>query len=259
MQATKAALGAEHGQYAFVKRNHDELAAHYSRAKSGYTQRRKFIEEVRVSRGAFAYSSSAVVARPLAACARQCCPQVMLHKPVPVRPRAQLHPASLELQRLAQNFRERLAKVGHRGDLTFVHGGDQGLKEIEADYGELHVTMTPDAMNRGLTQEDATHSTSVAGLSGGEKSFASLVLLAAIASVADVPWRIADEFDVFQDEKTRERSMRFLLMDATIPSRDGFWPQRILLTPHDVAAALKSKEAAAVAPIAVKKLANPKR
>jgi hypothetical protein len=161
--------------------------------------------------------------------------------------------------RVLTAFRARMALMGHVGELKFAHGGARHEHpDMDVEYGEIHVMVNPDALHRGLTQVEAEDMTSVAGLSGGEKSFAALVLLAATASVSDVPFRIADEFDVFQDEKTRERSMRFLLLDAEQVRRDGYWMQMIMLTPHDVASALTSKEAAKV-PISVKKLADPKR
>lgn len=79
----------------------------------------------------------------------------------------------------------------------------------------------------------------ISALSGGEKSFASLILLSAIAQVAEPAFRIIDEFDVFQDEATRKLSITFLLEDARrLAGAETEPPQFILLTPLDVSAGL---------------------
>ena len=95
----------------------------------------------------------------------------------------------------------------------------------------------------------------VAALSGGEKSLTLLVLLSAIAKVSNSPFRIIDEFDVFQDEQTRKMSIKYLLEDAAELGDDGTRTQFMLLTPHD----LSSMVTDASKNVKVFKLAKPVR
>lgn len=87
------------------------------------------------------------------------------------------------------------------------------------------------------------HGQSVGMLSGGEKSYTSAILLSAIAKVANPPFRLIDEFDVYQDEETRRKTMTMILADAkAVPDSDGLRMQYILLTPHDVSSAVPLNE-----------------
>lgn len=95
----------------------------------------------------------------------------------------------------------------------------------------------------------------VTALSGGEKSLTLLVLLSAIARVSKPPFRIIDEFDVFQDEQTRKLSIKYLLADAAELGEDGTMTQFVLLTPHDLSAMVSS----ATKDVRVFRLAKPVR
>ena len=105
------------------------------------------------------------------------------------------------------------------------------------ELGSIVIKVLPDAMQTGKSgQSLAAHGLDVSALSGGEKSLTSLILLSAIASVSNVPFRLIDEFDVFQDEATRKKSIQYLLEDAATTGEDGKLPQFVLLTPHDLSA-----------------------
>jgi hypothetical protein len=145
---------------------------------------------------------------------------------------------------MTAEFSRRMTVKGHAASIEFLHGGSSRHASAEGaalglstDEGELRLSIITDATARGQLHLDAREAgLSVGALSGGEKSFASLILLSAIANVADPPFRIVDEFDVFQDETTRRESTRHLLADAQQADPRGRFTQYILLTPHGMAA-----------------------
>ena len=127
--------------------------------------------------------------------------------------------------------------------------------------GELVVRMLPDAAQRhgadALTQADSQDDSAsassggnkkaealmqdVRSLSGGEKSTSGLILLAAIARLAPYPFQVMDEFDVFQDEASRRKSMEMLLQFAQMPLHDCRHRQYIMVTPHDISSSTNPK------------------
>lgn len=76
-------------------------------------------------------------------------------------------------------------------------------------------------------------------LSGGEKSAVSIGLIMAMAAQIETPLRLLDEFDVYQDETSRQLSMQALLQGAFLAASNGNinGHQTVLLTPHDVSSA----------------------
>lgn len=120
-------------------------------------------------------------------------------------------------------------------------------------------------MTQSMTQADDDHKAGrgilqlANTLSGGEKSVATMTLLAAISHFAPVPFRAYDEFDVFQDEAARKTSLRMLLELSTKPSADGVLPQYLLLTPHDIKAVVTLNSEAQRAAIRVVRLKDPTR
>jgi hypothetical protein len=180
------------------------------------------------------------------------------------------------VQQVARTFAEQMRRRGHYGELHFV----DAASDRATDKGELRVMVAPDRIQRfgdlsqGMTQTGGTEAKAlqnVATLSGGEKSVSALVLLGSIARHSVTPFRICDEFDVFQgeyagrvgggggpgfwlvhsltppsprrvsaDEASRRSSTMMLLEWSKVPGPDGRVPQFMLLTPHDVAAAVSS-------------------
>jgi len=131
---------------------------------------------------------------------------------------------------IEKSFTSRLVSKGHKGTLEFRHN-----KESD-QCGEVVLKVIADASASGKMGLSAKESGSgAAQLSGGEKSLISLILLSAIANVSNPPFRVIDEFDVFQDEGTRKKSLQYLMEDAGREGEDGKLTQYILLTPHDVA------------------------
>jgi hypothetical protein len=153
-----------------------------------------------------------------------------------------------------------MRQKGHEAVVEFRHGGQKGhasLRDtLETDQGEIHVSVITDALSRGLKGLDPRkEGLGVQALSGGEKSSTNVILLAAVSDVADPPFRIVDEFDVYQDETSRKASIKALVDDALTPNTDGTLRQHILLTPLDVSSAVKITDPN----IRVFKMPDPKR
>ena len=151
-------------------------------------------------------------------------------------------------------FRQLMKKKGYGSRLVFEHGVSS-TGRVQADDGQLTIFVTPDRMTRfeglatqvGLTEGADAELESKAlqevnTLGGGEKSTSTLILLTAIARQAPVPFRMMDEFDVFQDEAARRMSIRMLLEAASEVNPDGRFPQFILLTPHDVSSVMNVRD-----------------
>ena len=67
------------------------------------------------------------------------------------------------------------------------------------------------------------------GLSGGERSYATLAFVMALARVSESPLQILDEPDVFMDPVTRKLALDLMLAEQR---RSG--AQLVYATPHDV-------------------------
>jgi structural maintenance of chromosomes protein 6 len=179
--------------------------------------------------------------------------------------------------KITREFRERMRKNGFQADIKFKHAADLDTEEVAKKgeeainhrecEGEVIILISPDALQRfGATAVGRSDSTSqmpdslipmqdVATLSGGEKSVSTLHLLSAIMKFAALPFRAIDEFDVFQDEKNRQRSLKSLLEQSKEKNEDGRQPQMILLTPHDISAVVDPTNRP---DISVIRLANPR-
>jgi hypothetical protein len=179
-------------------------------------------------------------------------------------------------QAVNRHFRSTMAaEGGHRGKVEFLHAEallkrSNGSADVKQDEGELRVLVAADMGQRfasqrplrdselaasqagggAATQAHAAHDDQAlasmmqdsASLSGGEKSVSTLALLSAIAAMCALPFRAIDEFDVFQDEKNRKRSLERLLREGSGYNQDGRYAQYILLTPHDISSAVDLRE-----------------
>jgi len=95
---------------------------------------------------------------------------------------------------------------------------------LEVDDVNRTLTMNVQMKNKAVT--------SVAGLSGGEKSFTTLALTLAMGELSEAPFRAMDEFDVFMDEVARKVSMDSLLEFARGDEEAS--RQFILITPQNI-------------------------
>ena len=132
---------------------------------------------------------------------------------------------------------------------------------MNEDEGEIRLKCKMDGYARGADLSSvAKDGQSQASFSGGEKSYTGNALLSSIAKVAAAPFRIVDEFDVFQDEITRAKTLRALIADAQVllpgAAQDGggMLAQYILLTPHDISSVVVPSEH-----IKVHRLADPQK
>ena len=145
-----------------------------------------------------------------------------------------------------EEFVTRMRNQGHLAELKFVFGGTRGeLADLDTDKGEIRIKTLMDGIARGKTPLDLPdEGRSFASASGGEKSWAANSLVASIAKEGTQPFRIIDEFDVFQDEQTRQKTLRMLVADASeglagaAAEGGGTKMQYILLTPHDISSAV---------------------
>lgn len=92
--------------------------------------------------------------------------------------------------------------------------------------------------------------TNLQSLSGGERSFVSVCLFMALCALEPAPMRIWDEFDVFMDEKVRQKCLELFAsrfaelqekeLDQSHTQDNPFkMTQAVLITPHDVRWAVK--------------------
>jgi chromosome segregation ATPase len=163
-----------------------------------------------------------------------------------------------------EDFIQRMRDKGHAAQIDFEHGGPKGhkdLRDLGEEEGEIRLKCKMDGYARGADIASvAKDGLSQASFSGGEKSYTGNALLSSIAKVAAAPFRIVDEFDVFQDETTRKKTLQALIDDAQVllpgSAQDGggTLAQYILLTPHDISSVVVPGEH-----IKVHRLADPQK
>lgn len=114
---------------------------------------------------------------------------------------------------ISEAFLRRMSSKGHAANIAFTSATDDNGEVVKNDEeGEIVIKVIPDALQTGKGDRSVTDfGLDVTALSGGEKSLTSLILLSAIAGVSGPPFRVIDEFDVFQDEATRKKSIAYLL------------------------------------------------
>lgn len=137
---------------------------------------------------------------------------------------------------VAKIFKAKMSERGHFAELKFDVDDEKALT------GTMRVVVSPDARQRGTAGMKMKQVGMEAGqLSGGEKSQTAVILLTAIARVAAPRFRIIDEYDVFQDETTRNFVTSYLMNEAREAAGGAAESrtQYILLTPHDVTAQVK--------------------
>mmetsp|Transcript_4828 Transcript_4828/g.6226 ORF Transcript_4828/g.6226 Transcript_4828/m.6226 type:complete len:206 (-) Transcript_4828:305-922(-) len=110
-------------------------------------------------------------------------------------------------------FNKVLNTKGASGDLVFDHFNER-----------LGIIYQRDAF------DDSNRITSIANLSGGERSFATLSMLIAIGHCIESPFRIMDEFDIFMDQFSRKIAMEQLIEIANTMLDKQF----IFITPQDL-------------------------
>jgi DNA repair exonuclease SbcCD ATPase subunit len=79
--------------------------------------------------------------------------------------------------------------------------------------------------------------TDMGSLSGGERSFVTIVFLLSLWSIAESPCLFMDEFDVFMDQSSRGAAME-LIMRAT---RENLSAQCVFITPQTIDRSLSER------------------
>ncbi|CAM9144224.1 unnamed protein product, partial [Hapterophycus canaliculatus] len=110
-----------------------------------------------------------------------------------------------------ERFNKNLQRKGAAGEVRFDH-----------DKKTLGLTY------QRKSDDNASQSTDIRQLSGGERSFATLALLMALGTCHDCPFRVMDEFDVFMDAASRNVAIKEVLEHAASKSSK----QHILITPQ---------------------------
>jgi chromosome segregation ATPase len=77
---------------------------------------------------------------------------------------------------------------------------------------------------------EASQTSDVKALSGGERSYTTLSLLLALGEQLETPFRVMDEFDVFLDAVARKIALEQLVSTAQALSHRQF----IFITPQDL-------------------------
>eukprot|EP01006_Ploeotia_vitrea_P023605 TRINITY_DN56132_c0_g3_i1.p1 TRINITY_DN56132_c0_g3~~TRINITY_DN56132_c0_g3_i1.p1 ORF type:complete len:426 (+),score=58.28 TRINITY_DN56132_c0_g3_i1:154-1278(+) len=116
-------------------------------------------------------------------------------------------------------FNVGLTQKGHSGGLEFHHDNQHLTPKVSLNVA------SQEESNRTRTTSD------MKSLSGGEKSFVTTSLLLSLWPMAESPFRVMDEFDVFMDEMYRKNTMRLLLEGVTREHQ-----QSIFITPLSLAA-----------------------
>ena len=132
--------------------------------------------------------------------------------------------------RCSLDFNVLLSQRGFVGNMEFNH-----------DLQQLTLLVRP--------HENASQSSDLRALSGGERSFSTVCYVIALWQVIGSPLRCLDEFDVFMDMANRRVAMD-MMVELALRQRQK---QFIFLTPHDISALPKSSR------LRVWKMADPDR
>lgn len=125
----------------------------------------------------------------------------------------------LVVRRTESSFQKLLKYRGYQGSLVFDH-----------DSQKLAISVA--ALGNSTECRDTK------GLSGGERSFSTLALVASLWQSIESPFRVLDEFDVFMDLINRRISLKLLSdFSSAHPNQ-----QLILITPQDVSELCTNKD-----------------
>eukprot|EP01083_Nonionella_stella_P068524 182039_1 len=128
-----------------------------------------------------------------------------------------------KIANLTENyFKLNLEKQNHSGELNFKHD----MKELDM---KVYIANSSQA---------AEGSQDTRGLSGGERSYATLSFVTALGESIAAPFRALDEYDIFMDSVNRRISTNLLLSLAEAHRHRQF----IFMTPQDVSGITPTNE-----------------
>ncbi len=117
-------------------------------------------------------------------------------------------------------------KVSARFDENLNEKGFCGKVKFDDEAKTLAIICQTD------NSDNTTRRSSVQSLSGGERSFTTLSLLLALSHVCEHPFRLMDEYDVFLDEISRNKTLEILTDHALSPKFRT--RQLIIITPNNL-------------------------
>eukprot|EP00178_Gracilaria_changii_P016629 TRINITY_DN47898_c0_g1_i1.p1 TRINITY_DN47898_c0_g1~~TRINITY_DN47898_c0_g1_i1.p1 ORF type:complete len:1220 (+),score=226.84 TRINITY_DN47898_c0_g1_i1:253-3912(+) len=124
------------------------------------------------------------------------------------------------LKRLVRNhFRQFLGAKGHTGNLRFCTNNN----------GEPELRITTQLQHHEMMNGERHTIEQLSSMSGGERSYTTLAFILALAEICQMPVRVFDEIDVFQDDATRRVAFRKMTDFCTQYLSDK---QIIIITPQ---------------------------
>lgn len=109
--------------------------------------------------------------------------------------------------------------------------GDSSSKILtKIDNREKHGDVNDPSYMRSVRDLKSTMKEYGLGLSGGERSFATICFILSLWQVMECPFYMLDEFDVFMDAFNRKTSQSALMAHAKQHPRNQF----VLFTPLDI-------------------------
>ena len=128
-------------------------------------------------------------------------------------------------------------------DFNVLLGQRGFVGNMQFNHEQQHLTLLV------RPHDNASQSSDLRALSGGERSFSTVCYVIALWQVIESPLRCLDEFDVFMDMANRRVAMDMMVEMALTHKRKQF----VFLTPHDISALPKSSR------LRVWKMADPDR
>ncbi|KAI0564375.1 Structural maintenance of chromosomes protein [Gracilaria domingensis] len=136
------------------------------------------------------------------------------------RRREKLFKLNRVLKTLVRNhFRQFLGAKGHTGNLRFRTNSS----------GETELRITTQLQHHDMKDGERHTIEQLSSMSGGERSYTTLAFILALAEVCQMPVRVFDEIDVFQDDATRRVAFRKMTDFCTQYLSDR---QIIIITPQ---------------------------
>ncbi|CAN8071656.1 unnamed protein product [Agarophyton chilense] len=124
------------------------------------------------------------------------------------------------LKRLVRShFRNFLGAKGHTGNLRFCTNSN----------GEPELRITTQLQHHEMKNGERHTIEQLSSMSGGERSYTTLAFILALAEICQMPVRVFDEIDVFQDDATRRVAFRRMTDFCTQYLSDR---QIIIITPQ---------------------------
>ncbi len=144
-----------------------------------------------------------------------------------------------------ESYSKNKKTVTRQFDMNLNEKGFSGKIKFDDDAKTLSIVCQTD------NSDDTTRRSNVQSLSGGERSFTTLSLLLALSHVCDHPFRLMDEYDVFLDEISRNKTLEILKDHALSPHFRC--RQLIIITPNNLDTIRTSNQ------VRIHKLRNPDR